>query len=274
MDDTTLEAVGGEPTLRLTRELTAPIAEVWPAVSQPGVLAEWCMPIAPFTRPTEVGRALGEEQGAPESVDPPTRATWLVDGEEWTFRLAETAAGGCRVELLVTLEDRDEAAVAASLVGRFLDRLAPYLAGEKLTYAAFGDLDADAARLEEYAERFGIDPTPGRESVARRRAAIGTAEAAENDGPQLSPASPAELADFEARLAAYLREHKEALDAAMARRGEDEMMERLEDWLLRGSTTQAEFAERYFFLLDCFRADQSIGREDLDSAWRASHPDD
>ncbi|MBB2894650.1 hypothetical protein [Flexivirga oryzae] len=129
----------------------------------------------PWAKPTELGRLLGEVQGEPISSVPPSHIAWQWDEMVFTFELTEHD-GVVQLELLVTIEDRDEAAVAALEFDAFLDRLAPYLAGDELTFAAFADVDAQERLLEVYAERFGIDRTRGLDFVASIRRALAARE--------------------------------------------------------------------------------------------------
>jgi len=271
MNDTTLETVGGLPTLRFTRLVPAARSDVWRAVSEPGVVAEWFLPGRPWTRATELDQLLGVTESAPVASVPQSHVTWQREESVFTFGLTDHE-GGTRVELLVTIEDRDEAAVAALEIGSFLDRLAPYLAGDELNFAAFADVDAQERRLEEYAERFGVDRTRGLDYAASVRQALAAGESDVRSDYEPAP-DAAEL--MEAAMVSYLREHQDELQAAEARRGTGALkqtLERVNDWILPAVRTTPEFVARYFFVMDRFIAGGSLALDDLESAWTASHP--
>ena len=181
---------------------------------------------------------------------------------------------GATEKLQALLHDRRlglPVAADRQTIDAFLDRLAPYLAGDELTFAAFADVDAQERLLEVYAERFGIDRTRGLDFVAsvRRALAAGEAEVESDYEP-----APDAVEMMEAAMLPYVREHKDELDAAEARRGAraiNQTMERLDDWILPAVTTTPEFVERYFFLMDRFITDESLAAADLESAWQEAH---
>lgn len=271
MSDVVLETIDGRPTLRFTREVAAPLADVWRAVSEPGVTSEWFLPMSPFTKVSELDELLGQVQGAPVSAEPQSQVVWAMDDGQLTFRLA-AAAHGVVVEMLLTMDDGAQAAIAAMTFDAFLDRLVPFLAGEKLPYGAFGgDLDEQARQLEAYAIRLGVDPQPGRDWVTKMRGVLAAGE--EDEGESDYEPDPDAAEQLEAAMLPYLREHKAELDAAEARRGSEMDPSLLDEWLLPSAQDASEYVKRWKFMMDRYIADESMSVADVDAAWRAAHPD-
>ena len=92
---------------------------------------------------------------------------WTFGSERYSFELA-AQEGGCRLIFIHVFEDRALAAQTAAGWETYLSRLEPHLAG--------GHLSEEQAHEpweeihERYAERFGVDPTPGRRFLAAQRA--------------------------------------------------------------------------------------------------------
>lgn len=162
----TLETTDGRPTLRLQRTLAHPVQRVWRAVSEPAELAQW-FPAAAGWTPTE-GEAFEAYgmTGQVTEVDAPHRLAWTFATETYRFEL-EPEGDGCRLTFTHSFEDRDRAAQTAAGWDAYLSRLLPHLDGGHLT-------EQDAHRPWEavheiYADRFGVDPTPGRAFIAAQR---------------------------------------------------------------------------------------------------------
>ncbi|MEA2211441.1 MAG: hypothetical protein QOF83_1389 [Solirubrobacteraceae bacterium] len=128
---------------------------------------------AGFPRPPIGHRAPGETfeaygaTGEVTEVDAPHRLAWTFAGERYSFELAAYEEG-CRLVFIHVFDDRTRAAQTAAGWEAYLSRLEPHLAG--------GHLSPEQAHKpseevhERYAERFGLDPTPGRRFLAAQRA--------------------------------------------------------------------------------------------------------
>jgi uncharacterized protein YndB with AHSA1/START domain len=167
MTDGTLETIDGRPALRFERTLAHPVERVWRAITEPTELERWFPAAADWTPATgETFEAYGAT-GEVTEVDAPHRLAWTFAGERYSFELA-AQEGGCRLVFTHVFDDRARAAQTAAGWEAYLSRLEPHLAG--------GHLSEEQAHLpweevhERYAERFGVDPTPGRRFLAAQRA--------------------------------------------------------------------------------------------------------
>lgn len=167
MTDGTLETIDGRPALRFERTLPHPVERVWRAVSVPAELERW-MPAAVDWTPA-AGETI-EVHGAicaVTEVDAPRRLAWTYAGQHHSFELTADD-GGCRLVFTHVLDDRALAAQTATGWHAYLSRLEPHLAD--------GHLPEEEAHTgwaethERYAERFGVDPRPGRRFAAGLRA--------------------------------------------------------------------------------------------------------
>jgi uncharacterized protein YndB with AHSA1/START domain len=163
----TLELIDGRPALRFERELAHPVERVWRAISEPAELERWFPAAADWTPAAgEIFEACGMT-GEVTEVDPPHRLSWTFNGELYRFELS-AQQGGCVLVFTHVSDDSTLAAQTATGWEIYPSRLEPYLAG--------GFLSEDDAHEpweeihERYAERFGVDPTPGRTFIAALRA--------------------------------------------------------------------------------------------------------
>lgn len=158
----TLETIGGRPALRFERSLTYPIERVWQAVSVPAELERFFPGAADWTpaegETIDVGGAILEVT----EVNAPHRLEWVFAGQPQSFELVETD-GGCRLIFTHVIDDLPSAQTATGWE-IYLSRLEPHLAG-----AFLADEEAHKPWYdvhERYAERFGVDPEPGRRWAA------------------------------------------------------------------------------------------------------------
>jgi uncharacterized protein YndB with AHSA1/START domain len=160
MTDGTLETIDGRPALRFERALAHPVERVWRAISEPAELERWFPAAAEWTpRAGEVFEAYGGT-GEVIEVAAPHRLAWTYGGDRFSFELTDQD-GGCRLVFLHVFDDRTLAAQTAAGWETYLSRLEPHLAGGYLSeteaHESWGEVH------ERYAERFGVDPTPGRQ---------------------------------------------------------------------------------------------------------------
>ncbi len=167
MNDGTLETVDGRPALRFERVLAHPVERVWRAVSVPAELERWFPAAADWTPAEGETFQAGGMTGEVTQVEPPHRLAWTFAGDRYAFELTEHEEG-CRLVFTHAFNDRTAAAQTAAGWDAYLSRLGPHLAG--------GHLSEDEAREpwgdvhERYAERFRVDPNPGRRWLAQLRA--------------------------------------------------------------------------------------------------------
>ncbi|ANY09086.1 SRPBCC domain-containing protein [Pseudonocardia sp. HH130630-07] len=166
MTDGTLETIDGRPALRFERVLTHPVERVWRAVSEPAELAQWFPAGAQWTPATgETFEAFGMTGRVVEAT-PPHRLRWTFAGDEYSIDLSAHAEG-CLLVFVHVFDDRSGAAQTAAGWDAYLARLQPLLDGHPVTEAQVHE--SWEADHERYAERFGVDPTPGREFIAAHR---------------------------------------------------------------------------------------------------------
>ncbi|MEW9552663.1 SRPBCC domain-containing protein [Nonomuraea sp. NPDC050783] len=159
MTEGTLETIDGRPALRFERTLSHSVERVWRAISTPAELERW-FPAAVEWTPAE-GEILDAygATGEVTEVAAPHRLAWTFGGEQYSFELS-AREGGCRLVFTHVFGDRALAAQVATGWHTYLARLEQHLAGRHLS-------ERDASEPwreihERYAERFGIDPAPGR----------------------------------------------------------------------------------------------------------------
>jgi uncharacterized protein YndB with AHSA1/START domain len=166
----TLETIDGRPALRFERTLAHSVERVWRAVSVPAELERW-FPAAPeWTPATGETFEAGGVTGEVTEVEPPHRLAWNYAGELYSFDL--TAHGdGCRLIFTHVVNDRALSAQTAAGWETYLMRLDPHLTGGFLSEEAAHEQWEELH--ERYAERFDIDPTPGRQFAEGLRAGQG-----------------------------------------------------------------------------------------------------
>ncbi len=164
MIDGSLETFDGRPALRLERRLAHPVERVWRAVTDPAELAAWFVAPVPWTP------LLGErfeshgEAGEITELRAPRLIAWTWGHESYRFDLRPDG-GGCVLVFTHLFDERlGSAAQHAAGWEAYLDRLEARLGGRVLS-----EEDAHEAigqRHEHYARRFGLDPAPGRRTIA------------------------------------------------------------------------------------------------------------
>lgn len=163
----TLETIGGRPALRFERTLAYPVERVWRAVSAPAELERWFPAATEWTPATgETFEAAGAT-GEVTEVAPPRRLAWVYAGQLFSFDLA-ALGGGCRLAFTHVIDDRALAAQTAAGWETYLSRLEPHLAGGYLSEEEAHEPWEEIH--ERYAERFGVDPEPGRRFAEGLRA--------------------------------------------------------------------------------------------------------
>ncbi len=167
MADGTLETIDGRPALRFDRTLAHSVDRVWRAITEPAELERWFPAAADWTPATgETFEAYGAA-GEVTEVDAPHRLAWTFGGERYSFDLAAHERG-CRLVFTHVFDDRARAAQTAAGWDAYLSRLDPHLAGTPLSEAQAHQPWEEVH--ERYAERFGVDPTPGRQFLAAQHA--------------------------------------------------------------------------------------------------------
>ena len=165
----TLETIDGRPALRFERILAFPVERVWRAVSEPAELERWFPAAVDWTPATGETFDIGGSTVEVTEVDPPHRLAWTYADQLHRFELF-AHEGGCRLIFTHVIDDRPLAAQTATGWETYLLRLDSLLAGEDLSEEAahqqWGEIH------ERYAERFGVDPTPGRRFAAALRAGL------------------------------------------------------------------------------------------------------
>jgi uncharacterized protein YndB with AHSA1/START domain len=159
----TLEAIDGRPALRFERSLAYPTERVWQAVSVPAELERFFPGAADWTPAEGETIDLGGATLEVTEVDAPRRLAWTFAGQPQSFELVTTDVG-CRLIFTHVIDDLPAAQTATGWE-IYLSRLEPHLAGEYLS-------DEEAHQPwreihERYAERFGVDPEPGRRWAAQ-----------------------------------------------------------------------------------------------------------
>jgi uncharacterized protein YndB with AHSA1/START domain len=168
MIDGTLETIEGRPALRFERRLPHAVERVWRAVSEPAELERWFPAAADWTPAVGETFEAGGATGEVTEVDAPRRLAWTFNGEHYSFELSDDE-GSCLLVFRHVFDDRARAAQTATGWEAYLSRLEPHLAGGFLSEEDAHESWEDVH--ERYAERFGVDPTPGRRFIAAHRAA-------------------------------------------------------------------------------------------------------
>ena len=159
----TLENRDGTWVLTLTREISHPVEQVWPWLTDPDRLRRWS-PIVPDQPLDSVGARQVRENPGDEpvagdviAVDPPHELLhhWGDDMVRW--RLAPTATG-CLLTLEQSMRERDPAAMNAAGWHLCLDVLDGSLAGAAPSRVV-GDVALDhgwESLRDSYAELLGV----------------------------------------------------------------------------------------------------------------------
>lgn len=95
------------------------------------------------------------------------RLAWTFGGDRYRFELA-AQEGGCQLTFTHVFDDRALAAQTAAGWETYLSRLEPHLTGGHLSEQKAHEPWEEVH--ERYAERFGVDPTPGRRFLEVLRA--------------------------------------------------------------------------------------------------------
>ena len=170
MTDGTLETIDGRPALRFERTLVHSVERVWRAVSEPAELERWFPAAADWTPAKgETFEAYGAT-GEVTEVEAPHRLAWSFGDERYRFELADHD-DGCLLIFTHVFEDRGISAQTAAGWETYLTRLDAHLEGGHLTEEKAHEPWEEVH--ERYAERFGVDPTPGRRFWAEYRAGTG-----------------------------------------------------------------------------------------------------
>ena len=174
----TLETVDNRPALRFERRLAHPAERVWRAISEPAELERWFLgPVHWTPEAGESFEAMGQA-GEVREVEPPHVLAWTWGSEDFRFELTPDGEG-CVLAFTHVFEDRSLGAQHAAGWESYFSRLDAHLAGG---FLSVDDAHAPAPELHErYAERFGLDPAPGRRTLAAVQADPVTLE----DGPKL-----------------------------------------------------------------------------------------
>jgi uncharacterized protein YndB with AHSA1/START domain len=166
MMDGTLETIDGRPALRFERRLPHSVERVWRAVSEPAELERWFPAAADWTPAAgETFEAAGMT-GEVTEVDAPHVLAWVFNGERYRFELSAEESG-CRLVFTHVFDDRARAAQTAAGWDAYFSRLEPHLAGGSVSEEEAHEPWEDVH--ERYAERFGVDPAPGRAFIAAHR---------------------------------------------------------------------------------------------------------
>jgi uncharacterized protein YndB with AHSA1/START domain len=158
----TLETIDGRTGLRFELSLAYPRERVWRAVSVPSELERFFPAAVDWTPAKGETIDLGGATVEVTEVDEPRRLEWTFADQPQSFHLV-AADGGCRLVFTHVIDDLPAAQTATGWEV-YLSRLEPHLRGGYLS-------DEEAHRPweaihERYAERFGVDPEPGRRWAA------------------------------------------------------------------------------------------------------------
>jgi uncharacterized protein YndB with AHSA1/START domain len=140
---------------------------VWRAVSEPAELERWFPAAADWTPAVGETFEAGGATGEVTEVDSPHRLAWTWNGELYSFDLTAEDSG-CLLVFTHLFDDRTLAAQTATGWETYLSRLEPHLAGR---FVSEEEAHEPWEKIHDgYAERFGVDPTPGRRFIAALRA--------------------------------------------------------------------------------------------------------
>lgn len=159
----TLDTIDGRRALRFDHSLAYPIDRVWQAVSTPSELERFFPGAADWTPAAGEIIDVGGMSVEVTQVEAPHLLTWTFAGQTQSFEL--TAEGdGCRLTFTHVIDDLPAAQTATGWE-IYLSRLEPHLAGEHLSE---DEAHRPWAEIHElYAERFDVDPEPGRQWAAQ-----------------------------------------------------------------------------------------------------------
>jgi uncharacterized protein YndB with AHSA1/START domain len=166
MIDGTLETIDGRPALRFERKLAYSVERVWRAVSEPAELERWFPAAADWTPTAGERFEAGGMTGEVTQVDAPNRLAWTFAGERYSFELT-AHEDGCVLVFIHVFDDRTLAAQTAAGWETYFSRLEPHLAGGYLSEEEAHEPWEEIH--ERYAERFEVDPTPGRRFITSLR---------------------------------------------------------------------------------------------------------
>jgi len=159
----TLETADGRPALRFERSLGYPIERVWQAVSTPSELERFFPGAADWTPVAGETIDAGGMSVEVTQVEAPHLLTWIFAGQPQSFELTQEG-DECRFVFTHTIDDLPAAQTATGWE-IYLSRLEPHLAGGHLSEEEAHEPWAEIHEL--YAERFGVDPEPGRRWAAQ-----------------------------------------------------------------------------------------------------------
>jgi uncharacterized protein YndB with AHSA1/START domain len=163
------QTVDGRPALRFELSVAHPVERVWRAVSVPAELERFFPGAAPWTPAEGESIDLGGPTLTVTEVDAPRRLAWTIAGQPQAFDL-RAAGDGCTLTFTHVIDDLPAAQTAAGWE-TYLSRLEPHLDGGHLS-----DKEAHEPWVEiheRYAEKFGVDPGPGRRWAAEHLPATG-----------------------------------------------------------------------------------------------------
>lgn len=167
MIDGTLTTIDDRPALRFERRLTHPVERVWRAVSEPAELELWFPAAVDWTPAAGETLEAGGMSGEVLAVDAPHRLVWTFADERYSFELTPED-DGCILVFTHVFDDRSRAAQTATGWWTYLWRLGPHLTGVQVSEGTAHEPWEEIH--EAYAERFELDPTPGRQFAAALRA--------------------------------------------------------------------------------------------------------
>lgn len=159
----TLHSEGDLHTLRFERVYPQPVAEIWPAITDPELMASWFPVRVEYPELTDGAELTftfeGEDEppthGTIESVEAPTTFAFTWDGDQVRFELSDIGDAErpkCQLVLIATFEDRTWAVRNAAGWHMCLDLLKAALSGEK-PKSSVGKRQSQL--LKEYETRFG-----------------------------------------------------------------------------------------------------------------------
>lgn len=159
----TLESIDGRPALRFERRLAHPVKRVWRAITDPAELERWFPGVADWK--PEAGEVFeaGGQTGEVTELEDERILDWTFAGQRFRFELS-AEGDGCLLVFIHVFDERSLAAQTAAGWETYFARLDEHLAGRHLSeeqaHEPIGELH------EGYAERFGLDPSPGRRFIA------------------------------------------------------------------------------------------------------------
>ena len=159
-----LQTIDGRTALRFERYLAHPVERVWRAISEPAELSRWMPAAAEWTPKLGEEFELGGQHGQITELDPPQVIAWTFADDLFRFTL-HAEREGCALVFTHVFGNAKLAAQTAAGWDCYLDRLDAQLAGQSLSEERAHEPVGE--RHERYAARFGLDPAPGREFIAR-----------------------------------------------------------------------------------------------------------